>query len=394
MGVEKSPALMPYGEEWRDSRKLINMALSQSAIKKYHAVQEDIAALLNKDLLEKPNDFISHLRLAAGRVVLSVTYGLFAENSQDQYIADAEEAMDLLGKGMAPGAFLCDYFPIMKHIPTWMPFHWRKEAERGRQAIQRTVELPYVAVKKMFSENCAPCSFTENLLSQRTDDPKFDEHAMWAASAMYGAGTETTFATSLTFVLAMAMNQDIQKKAQLEIDSIIGTDRLPTIADAAQLPYTMAVIKETMRWHPSVPISVPRRTSEDDVFRGYHIPKNTLVIPNFWAISQNTSNPGQFNPDRYLNQSMLDPSEWIFGIGRRICPGRYLAENSLIAIICGILSAFDILPLQNETIHPKFSPKHISFPEDFPCQIKPRSREKVELIHSCSVEAKLHFQNK
>lgn len=94
---------MPYGEEWRDSRKLINMALSQSAIKKYHAVQEDIAALLNKDLLEKPNDFISHLRLygscvlylvfilakklfnrAAGRVVLSVTYGLFAENSQDQ----------------------------------------------------------------------------------------------------------------------------------------------------------------------------------------------------------------------------------------------------------------------------------------------------------------------
>jgi len=286
----------------------------------------------------------------------------------------------------------------VKHIPTWMPFHWRKEAERGRKAVRRTVELPYFAVKKMFSENSAPPSFTMDLLSLGINDLKSEEQAMLAASAMYGAGTETTFATSLTFVLAMAMNQDIQKKAQLEIDSIIGTDRLPTIADAPQLPYTMAVIKETMRWHPSVPISVPRQTSEDDVFRGYHIPKNTMVIPNVWAISQNTSNPNQFNPDRFLYQNdslnMIDPSKWIFGIGRRICPGRYLAENSLIAIICGILSAFDILPLQNEPIHPKFSPKHISFPEVFPCQIQPRSHGKVELIYSHSAEAKVHLHAK
>ena len=130
--------------------------------------------------------------------------------------------------------------------------------------------------------------------------------------------------------------------------------------------------------------------------------QNTMVIPNVWlikflkyfgtalisiyhrAFSQNTSNPNQFNPDRFLYQNdssnMIDPSEWIFGIGRRwepeshskslwksfnfgfrICPGRYLAENSLIAIICGILSAFDIRPLQNEPIHPNFSPKHIRY---------------------------------
>ncbi|THV03792.1 cytochrome P450 [Dendrothele bispora CBS 962.96] len=202
-----------------------------------------------------------------------------------------------------------------------------------------------------------------------------------------------TFATSATFILAMALNPEVQKKAQAEIDRVIGTDKVPTIADASKLPYTMAVLKETMRWHPPVPLSIPRRTTQDDTFNKYFIPKDTVVIPNLWAVSRSVANPEQFNPDRYLDKNMSssipDPSEWAFGMGRRICPGRYLAENSLKAIVTGILATFDILPPENEIILPEFTSTHVSYPKPFRCQIRPRSQEKEQLIKARVLEVKV-----
>ena len=108
--------------------------------------------------------------------------------------------------------------------------------------------------------------------------------------------------------MAMALHPDKQLKAQAEIDRVIGTERMPTVQDFAALPYTSAVIKETMRWHPalplgksrlpsfrlSIPIKLPvnsficvylgvsRRTARDDDYDGYHIPQGTIVIPNVW----------------------------------------------------------------------------------------------------------------
>ncbi|KAF5344480.1 hypothetical protein D9758_014138 [Tetrapyrgos nigripes] len=389
MGVDQSLALMPYCDEWRESRKLTGIALNPGAIKKYQVLQEDITALLNKEILDSPEDFFQHVRLAAGRVALSVTYGIHAQNIRDPFIADAEECMDIMGRGMNPGAFLADLIPILKYLPSWVPF--QKEAARGKEVVLKTVELPYLAVKEMIADGTARPSFAKDLLDLGNIDPVFDHRAMWSTSAMYGAGTETTYATTLTFLLAMTINQDVQRRAQDEIDSVIGTDRMPTIRDAQKLPYTMAVIKETMRWHPSVPLSIPRRTAQDDIVNGYFIPKDTVVIPNLWAISRDTKDPEQFNPDRFLNSSdtTTDPSAWIFGIGRRICPGRHLAEASLMAIIPGILSAFDISPKNSETLEAKFTSKHISIPEKFQCQILPRSLEKEELIKTRASEARL-----
>ncbi|THU99233.1 cytochrome P450 [Dendrothele bispora CBS 962.96] len=382
MGLDQSLALMPYGEEWRESRKLIHIALNPGAVKKYYGVQEDIAALLNKDLLDSPNDFMQHLRLMAGRIVLLVTYGIFAKNMQNQYIADAEECMGIIDRVMIPGAFLADLIPALKYLPSWVPF--QKEVEYGKRVLDKTVQLPYLYVKEVFSEKIAPPSLTKDLLSLGKTDPQFNHRAMWATSTMYAA--YQTFATTATFILAMALNIDVQKRAQAEIDEVLGSDHSPTILDAPKLPYTMAVIKETMRWYPVVPLSIPRRTAEDDIFKGCFIPKNTIVIPNFWAISRNTNDPERFNPDRFLKQDrsglIPDPSEWAFGTGRRKCPGRYLGENSLIAVITGILFAFDIRPLEDEPIEPKFTPTNVSHPEPFKCIIQPRSQEKRDFINT------------
>ncbi|KAK7443766.1 hypothetical protein VKT23_015550 [Stygiomarasmius scandens] len=394
MGLQSTVfSLMNYGHEWRERRKLINLALNTRAIQKYRSLQEDIAALLNRDLLVDPEHFFEHLYLASGRVVLSVTYGIFAENVENQYIDDAERCMDAIGKALSPGAYLADIIPPLKYLPSFVPF--QKEAQSAKRLIQRNAERPYFLVKKWLSEGTAPESLAKDLLLSGNEGPEFEHRAMWVTSTMYGAGAETTFAASVTFILAMAMHQDVQKAAQEEIDRVVGKDKIPTIEDVSRLPYTMAVIKETLRWHPPVPLSLPRCTAEDSIFNGYFIPKNTVVLPNLWAISRSVIKPDQFNPERFMNEgpaledSIPDPFEWVFGLGRRICPGQHLAKNSLIAMITSILSAFDIAPLDGQDTVPNFTTANIiSHPEKFKCMIRPRSQQKKEVIETRARDVK------
>ena len=95
---------------------------------------------------------------------------------------------------------------------------------------------------------------------------------------------------------------DVQKKAQAEIDLVVGPDRLPSFADRDSLPYIDALVKEVFRWNAVVPTGeflrfteflptsitsmtgVPHRVSEDDIHDGYYIPKGSLIIPNIWSI--------------------------------------------------------------------------------------------------------------
>lgn len=82
----------------------------------------------------------------------------------------------------------------------------------------------------------------------------------------------------------MTLHPEVQKKAQLEIDTIVGGDRLPTYADREHLPYVNALVLEVLRSHPVGPLGLPHRVLEDDVYEGYHIPRGTLVIANVWYV--------------------------------------------------------------------------------------------------------------
>ena len=77
----------------------------------------------------------------------------------------------------------------------------------------------------------------------------------------------------------MALFPDVQKKAQTELDKIVGPHRLPDFNDIPKMPYIRAVVMETLRWMPVAPFGAPHSVTADDIYKGYHIPKGTSLIP-------------------------------------------------------------------------------------------------------------------
>ena len=84
------------------------------------------------------------------------------------------------------------------------------------------------------------------------------------------------------FFLAMALFPDVQRRAQEEIDRIIGPNRLPGFEDREKLSYIDAIVMEVLRWHPVGPMGVPHVAEADDVCEGYLIPKGALLLTNIW----------------------------------------------------------------------------------------------------------------
>ena len=82
----------------------------------------------------------------------------------------------------------------------------------------------------------------------------------------------------------MALHPDIQQKAHSELDAVVGRKRLPTFEDQAALPYTNAIVRELLRWHPVAPMGVPHLVMQDDYYQGHWIPKNSIVLPNAWYV--------------------------------------------------------------------------------------------------------------
>ena len=80
----------------------------------------------------------------------------------------------------------------------------------------------------------------------------------------------------------MALHPDVQRKAQAELDRVVGPQRLPDFSDRSALPYVNALLKELARWHVVIPTCVPHAAIQDDVYNGYFIPKGSQIVPNAW----------------------------------------------------------------------------------------------------------------
>ncbi|KAJ6574424.1 cytochrome P450 [Mycena capillaripes] len=378
--------LMGVDKMWRQQRKLAAIVLGPLGMKQYLPLQERLATLLLSDLQENPKEFAGLFNLATARLIFEIVYGLSIDNMENSFIKESEETFEMVGQSIQAGAYLIDYLPWLKYIPSWVPFSIQTAAALGRAKMEATVEGPFQIVKEQMKAGTAKPSMVSTLLWNRTDVEGlyFEDVVKWTAGTMYNAGSESTAATLTSFVLAMTLYPDIQTKAQEELDRLLNGVRLPIMEDRSSLPYVNALIKETLRWHVALPLSIPRRADNDDIYNGYLIPKGCIVLPNVRGISGEGDYLTRFSPEKIVNQDSddVDPADYAFGFGRRACPGKYMAENSLFIFVASILAAFRIskeADSDGESI-PKFTPGLISRPEPFKCKIEPRTPETKKLI--------------
>ncbi|THU90803.1 cytochrome P450 [Dendrothele bispora CBS 962.96] len=161
-----------------------------------------------------------------------------------------------------------------------------------------------------------------------------------------------TVSATATFFLALTLYPEVQSKAQEELDRVLGPGRIPSFKDRQDLPYVEAVYREVMRWHPALPMSLPHKSTEDIIYKGYVIPKGTILHVNVWAINHNPdrySNPDKFIPERYLNEDgsyneMYRSINTIdaYGHGRRVCVGRYVADATLWLTMASVLATMSV----------------------------------------------------
>ncbi|KAF7790551.1 hypothetical protein EIP86_001507 [Pleurotus ostreatoroseus] len=142
---------------------------------------------------------------------------------------------------------------------------------------------------------------------------------------------------------------EVMRRAQAQIDEVVGRDRLPSFSDREQLPYIEAMVKEVLRWRPVGPIGLPRQTAEDDYYNGYFIPKGTLILLNVWAMNRDPTyfpDYDDFRPERYLDDS-----------GALVCVGKDISNQALFINIAALLWAFDFQPTVGEDEKPDIPSK-------------------------------------
>jgi cytochrome P450 len=159
-------------------------------------------------------------------------------------------------------------------------------------------------------------------------------------------GGETTSHTIECALAELLQSPDSIRRVQEELNNVMGTKQQVDESDISKLPYLQAVVKETLRLHPPVPLPPYEAESAVEI-QGYTIPKGAKVLINIWAINRCPNawvEPDKFVPERFLgtetNFMGRDFHLIPFGAGRRICLGLPLAYRMVHLMLGSLLHRF------------------------------------------------------
>ncbi|KAF8840195.1 cytochrome P450 [Paxillus ammoniavirescens] len=357
-GIEFNTVSLPYGDEWRLHRKLLHNAMRPNSVPKQYEIYTSNTHTLLMNLLDTPGQFEKHIKTFVGSIILSLAYGYDTSSPDDPIFVAVEQLIAMLTKSLSPErAAILLAFPFIRHLPPWFPGAvLQRDAMACRKLARQVLNVPFDLVKEnMIKGRASPCMVSE-CISQIDENAGEEErqrveHAIkGSAATLFIAGSETNTSVLHAFILAMVLYPEVQAKAHVEIDSVVGPSRLPGDQDRSSLPYVDNIIRELFRWNPIVPLGMPHATSSSDVYNGFFIPKGAFVIVNVWAMSRDSDkydDVEDFKPERYTaadNTETVPPltHDPVFGMGRRVCPGRFISDEFLFVAIASILAMFRI----------------------------------------------------
>ncbi|KZS91063.1 cytochrome P450, partial [Sistotremastrum niveocremeum HHB9708] len=407
-GNEKIMAVAQYHRPLKTMRRWFSLVMGTRTSDHFWALQDQMIKGFIKnvyrDIQNGDSDgtnLQTRIRWSAAATTLRIAYGYSATLEDDPILKQVNPAVRDFLEACKPG-WLVNVIPSLRHLPTWFPgASFLKIGKEWKNRLESLAQDPVEFVKEQMMNGVAPLSFTRELLEEYGQKMTIEQELdiKWAAFALFSGGTDTVSSTVYAFYLAMTLHPEIQRRAQAELDRVLGGRRLPNLHDrqAGALPYIDALVKELTRWAPVLPAGIPHVLRQEDEYRGWRIPKGTYVIANLWTISRDETiypNPIEFRPERFLTKEHggdcatqddipMDPSKINFGYGKRGCPGRHLAELGVWLSVAMSLAVYNINVIDGHIpSSTNYERSSISRPRPFKCHITIRSQQAEELIRA------------
>ncbi|XP_065856393.1 iridoid oxidase-like [Euphorbia lathyris] len=354
-----------YGSNWRNLRRLVTLGLTTNK-----QIQETVS--LRQKCIDDMIRFIQEDSVAAqcrgesGEVVFSKYVFVMAFNlmgnlvlSRDLINSQSEEgneffhAMDkVMELGVKPN--FADFFPFLKRLdPQRIKKNMDKHLGRTLSIIEKFV-MERIEDRKLMKKRDNKdlldtfLEYNESGNSGKGHETISTHNLIIIIAEMFFGGTETTSGTIEWVLTELFRNPESMSRVKEELNRVVGLQRKVEESDIDHLPYLQAVIKESMRLHPVVPLLVPRNVLEDTNFMGYVLHKDTQVHVNVWAIGRDPEawdDPLSFKPERFLGSNIQYRGQNFellpFGSGRRICVGYPLAHQITHLTIASLLHCFD-----------------------------------------------------
>ncbi|CAO2202098.1 unnamed protein product [Urochloa humidicola] len=354
----------PYGAYWRQARRIcLTEVFSARRLASFEHIRSDeVHALVRGLFAASPGSAAvhlnrDHLSTLSMNVITRMVLG-------KRFFGEGADAAEGPVSSLSEFKWMLDELLLLNgvlNVGDWIPWldcldlqgYVRRMKKLGRMfdAFMEHVLDEHAARRRREGGSFVARDMVD-VLMELADDPSLEVKlgrvgVKAFTQDLIAGGTESSSVTVEWAISELLRKPTIFAKATEELDRVVGRGRWVTEKDLPCLPFLEAIVKETMRVHPIVPLLIPRVAREDAAVGGYDIPKGTRVLINVWTIGRDPAlwdKPEEFVPERFVGSKMdvkgQDFELLPFGSGRRMCPGYNLGLKVIQLSLANLLHGF------------------------------------------------------
>ncbi|PVF97331.1 cytochrome P450 [Serendipita vermifera] len=394
MSFKWSTSFIQPGPSHSNQRKMLRRGIGPQRVGSYDPSIEFEVAKLMANLETFEGSSFSIIQDTLGRLVSKLTYGEKIWDEMGEGLSHWNlEALALINEAFF-GPWPVEIFHFLRFIPDWVPgLRFKYLSREGKRLSHLLRYRAYKRGVELYKSGTLGHCILNDLLEEFGES----EDVQDATAVLYGAGSDTTNGAINGVLHALFLFPDVSQRVFEEIQSVTHGLRLPTISDRSKLPYTEAVFKEATRIRPFMALGLPHVNNQDEIIKGYLIPKGTVINlclgymlndPKIWG------DPEVFRPERFLEPDAAqrpNPFTVLFGYGTRVCPGMYLADRLAFHMVVTINSLFQLTPLKGEE-RPDlksivWTDEGMKARKEFKCRFVVRDEKARQLLKTASFHA-------
>ncbi|KAJ4982411.1 hypothetical protein NE237_033248 [Protea cynaroides] len=354
-----------YGQHWRNLRRLTTLEIfSSTRLQMFSKIRSNEVRLLLRRLFDvvRKSSKIVEMKSIFFEVTLNNMMIMIAGKryyGDDDNVKKTRQFQELVEEmfAAAGASNVADFSPLLPLLRC-VGFNGLEKKLVGLQGRRDQFMLELIEEFRMErTQSKDEKTLITVLLSLQEADPNYytDAIIIGIIQVLLSAGTDTTAGTMEWAMTLLLNHPEVLKKAQAEIDAIVGQGRLINELDVANLPYLHCIINETLRMYPAAPLLVPHESSEECTVGGFKIPRGTMLLVNMWAIQNDPKlweEPTKFKPERMEGMGGVRDGYKLmpFGSGRRSCPGEGLALRVVSLTLASLIQCFEWERVDEELI--------------------------------------------